>query len=101
MYHATDYKNLNSIMQKGILTGVDGVVYLTENPLDALKFVAVRGLRQIIVIKIKILKRDEKNIVEMFDHNPVIFKCRCYGYVKAIKGNMFRLMDIRKYENPL
>ena len=30
-FHATDYDNLSSIMAKGIVPGIDGVVYSAEN----------------------------------------------------------------------
>lgn len=45
-YHATPFENLNSIFTKGILKGIDGVVYLTEKPDEAARFLAIRGYKK-------------------------------------------------------
>lgn len=85
MYHATSMDKLVDILETGLKPGVDGVVYLCEKPFDAAKFLIVRGLKEIIVFKVKIYKKDEKKIVETFDHNTAYFKCRAYGYQGEIK----------------
>lgn len=85
LYHATDFKNAESILVNGIKPSADGVVYMTENPIDCVKFLAIRGIRDIIVFRVKILKRDEVNIIETFDHNKRIFGCRCFGYIGRIE----------------
>lgn len=51
LYHATEFKNVKSILANGIKPSVDGVVYMTENPIDCAKFLAIRGIRDIIVLR--------------------------------------------------
>lgn len=79
-YHATAYDNLISIIENGISPGVDGLVYLTEKEIDAVKFLYVRGCTNIITFKIKMPIEDMANLEETFDHSYEFFKCRCYGY---------------------
>lgn len=76
-YHATPFENLNSIMSQGIRKGCDGVVYLTEKPGEAVRFVAIRGYMKILVLGIEI---EEEFIEESFDHSEAFFKCRAYMY---------------------
>ena len=79
-YHATDYNNLGNILVNGIHPGPDGLVYMCETETDALKFLYVRGYRELLVCEIKILKKDEINVMETFDHSFNFFKCRAFGY---------------------
>ena len=81
-YHATPFENVDSIMCKGILCGVDGVVYLTENKEDAARFLIVRGCKDILTVEVVI---DDKNVEETFDHSYQFFKCRAFGYGDNIK----------------
>ena len=81
-------ENLIPIMDQGINPGPDGLVYMCEKPEDSVKFLAVRGYRDILVCKIKIFKKDETNIVETFDHSERFFKCRAFGYMGHIKPEM-------------
>lgn len=76
-YHATPFENLCSIMNKGIHKGIDGVVYLTEKPEDAIKFLIIRGYKEILVCQVVL---EEDLIQESFDHNEKFFKCRAYMY---------------------
>ena len=96
MYHATSMGNLCDIMNSGVLPGPDGVVYMCEKPEDSAKFLAVRGIRNILVCEIKVLKRDEKLIHETFDHSERFFKCRAFGYAGHIKPEM--VVNYYKYE---
>ena len=50
-------ENLIPIMDQGINPGPDGLVYMCEKPEDSVKFLAVRGYRDILVCKIKIFKK--------------------------------------------
>lgn len=76
-YHATTVDNFNSIMNDGVIkTGWDGIVYLTETPQDALKFIALRTFDDIIVLEVEV---DESLVVETFDHSYAFFKCKSYG----------------------
>ena len=88
-YHATPVENLCSIMDKGLIKGIDGIVYLTEKPEEAIRFLAVRGFKEAIVCKIDL---EEDLVEEQFDHNPNFFKCRAYGY----KGDI-EPYDITEY----
>lgn len=85
-YHATEEKNLDSIIEKGILPGVDGGVYLTETPEDAYKFVAIRvfSIDPIPVLEVEL---DESLVEESFDHSQAFFKCRAFRYPGPIPVN--------------
>lgn len=76
-YHATDYKNVNSIFIEGIKPGVDGITYLCEDPRHAANFVALRGIFKIAIFELEL---DESEVEETFDHNARFFKCKAYGY---------------------
>jgi len=91
-YHATPYENLESIMSKGLLKGYDGVIYLTEKPEEAARFVAIRGYHKILVIGIEI---EEDKVEESFDHSQVFFKCRAYMYSEDIEPD--KLTYLYKY----
>ena len=95
-YHATSFDNLGSILCNGISPGPDGLVYMCDNPKDSLKFLYIRRIRQILVCKIKILKQDESNIIETFDHSKAFFKCRAFGYKGVITTD--KIADYIKYE---
>lgn len=92
-YHATPYENLNSIMEKGILKGCDGVVYLTEKPEDAAKFVAIRGHKKILVLGIEF---EEGLVGESFDHSFSFFGCEAYIYPEDIPAD--EITEFLKYE---
>ena len=79
-YHATPFENLVSIMDQGIRKSRDGVVYLTEKPEEATRFVVIRGHVDILVCEVQI---EENMVEETFDHSEAFFKCRAYGYSKA------------------
>lgn len=51
-YHATNAKNANSIIGRGILKGYDGFVYLAETQEDALKFICFRGYKEIAIFEV-------------------------------------------------
>jgi RNA:NAD 2'-phosphotransferase (TPT1/KptA family) len=79
-YHATNHKNLKSILAEGIKPSADGLVYLTDNMDNALKFMVLRPYEKIVVIEIKTEELDEAKIKESFDHSQTFFKCRAWGY---------------------
>lgn len=93
-YHATPFENLNSIFKKGITRGVDGVVYLTEKPEEAARFVAIRGYKKILVIEVEL---EDYLVEESFDHSQGFFKCRAYSYPYDISIDEFG-DNIRTYE---
>ena len=92
-YHATPFENLESIMDQGIIRGCDGVVYLAEEPEDAAKFVAIRGVRTILVLGIEI---EENMVEESFDHSYSFFGCEAYMYKGDIPAD--DVTEFRKYE---
>lgn len=65
-YHATSYENLASIVVDGIKSGMEGVVYLTKERDDALKFLAIRGCHDILTVEVLI---DSEKVEETFDHS--------------------------------
>ena len=87
--------NLYSILEHGIKPGVSHIVYLCETPQDSAKFAAIHGVKEILVCKVKMLKKDEKLIEETFDHSERFFKCRSYGYRGLI--NPEKITDLIKY----
>lgn len=92
-YHATPFENLESIMDQGILRGCDGVVYLTEKPEEAARFVAIRGCREILVLGIEL---EEDLVNESFDHSKTFFKCKAYMHSDDIPAD--EITEFLKYE---
>jgi len=92
-YHATPYENLFSVTEKGIIKGIDGVVYLTEKPYEAARFVAIRGFDKILVLGVEI---DEDKVKESFDHSEAFFKCKAYFYPEDISVD--EIISFSKYE---
>ena len=88
-YHATDYDNIGSIMNQGILASKpEGLVYLAETAEDAAKFLLVRGHCKIVSVKVEIPEELEHNISETFDHSYAFFKCRAFAYDGDITPDM-------------
>lgn len=86
LYHATEYSNLISILDNGIeARNAEKLVYLAETSDDAVKFLLLRGIKDIVTFKVKIYKKDEEKLIETFEHNYNIFKCRAFGYAGNIK----------------
>lgn len=83
-YHATPYKNLGSILNKGILPGVDGVVYLAKTKEAALKFLCIRCSSPILVIEVDL---DEGKVKESFDHSFTFFKEKAFVYPELIPAD--------------
>ena len=92
-YHATPFENLESIMEKGILKGCDGVVYLTEKPDEAVRFIALHGFRKILVLGVEL---EEDLVSESFDHNFLFFKCRAFTFPENIPAD--EITEFLKYE---
>ena len=80
-YHATDYENVDSIVDKGLIPGIDGIIYLADSFENAVKFVMLRGYERILVCEIDL---NEDQVQETFDHSPIFFQCKAYGYSKKI-----------------
>lgn len=82
-YHATTEENALKIVLDGkIKKSVEGAVFVCKNPLDACKFLVIRGIEKIIVFEVDL---DEKRIVESTDHSEAFFQCKAYMYHGEIK----------------
>ena len=92
-YHATPFENIGSVLTEGLKVGCDKVVYLTEKPDEAARFVAIRGCKKILVIGVKI---KEEMVEESFDHSQVFFRCKAFTYPKDISIDEFT--DVKTYE---
>ena len=57
----------------------------------------IRGIKDLIVIKLKASKLDKTKLYESFDHDYSFFKCRAYVYEKDIPLKDININDIRKY----
>lgn len=85
MYHATARENMFSILESGIQAkNAEGLVYLCEKPEDAIKFLAIRGCKNIVTFKVKIYNKDSDKLIETFDHSYRFFKCRAFGFMGDI-----------------
>lgn len=93
MYHGTSMNNLASIATKGIKPSIEGIVYLTKKPEDAIKFPYIRGIKNILILKVKV---DDSKVIETFDHNSNFFKCRCFGYEGIISPK--QIIEFKKIE---
>lgn len=91
-YHATKFENLASIFDEGLKVGYDKVIYLCDNPKDCLKFMIVRGIKEVLVCEVEL---DEKEVKESFDHSIEFFQCRAHTYDKNIELN--KISDFKKY----
>ena len=82
-YHATSTENMERIAETGIIKkSWDGVVYLCKDPIDACKFLILRGLRKMCVIE---TERNEEDVEESFDHSQAFFRCRAYMHKGDIR----------------
>ena len=95
MYHATPKENLNSILEHGLRPGIDGCVYLCEQPKEAIRFLLVKQPEVIVVFEIAISDEDEARIKESFDHSFEFFQCRAYGYNGTIPKE--KIIDYEMY----
>lgn len=97
-YHATSKANLGSIMNDGIKKGkIEKVVYLSDSSQNAAKFLAIRGMKEIIVFPIDASKLDKKELEESFDHSYDFFKCRAYLYYGDIPEEAIDFDKIMQY----
>ena len=77
-YHATTNEAAASIQKDGVLkAGPFGEVFLCRSPLDACKFLIIRGVLQVSVFEVN-LKRSE--VTESHDHSERFFQCKAYTH---------------------
>ena len=61
-YHAAPKETMMKIYAEGVLKkSWDGVVYMCKDPIDACKFLAIRGMRQMSVIELELDERRLRN----------------------------------------
>lgn len=80
-YHATELKNVQSIMENGLYKNLYGVIYLCDSQKDAYKFMLIHLISKFAVIEVEL---DDKDVSESRDHNEKLFKCKTYIYDKDI-----------------
>lgn len=78
-FHATTHENAEKIMQDGMIRkGMDGGVYICKQPLEAARFVAIRGHETGTIFEVEL---EERKIVEAHDHNEAFTSSlNCFQY---------------------
>lgn len=93
-YHATTSTAAESIRKDGVIkAGAMGDVFLCRNPLDACKFLILRGAPVIYVVEVD-LRRSE--VIESYDHAESFFKCKAYIHHGDIP--LHGLTPVRAYD---
>ena len=81
-FHATTHENAEKIMQDGVIRkSYDGGVYICKQPLEAARFVAIRGHETGTIFEVEL---EERKVVETHDHNEAFFGCKAYMYMDDI-----------------
>lgn len=98
-WHATSMDNLGSIMSNGIKKDrMEGVVYLADSAQNAAKFLVVRGIKEIVSLRISAKKLDPSKLSESFDHVQSFFECKAYIYEGDIPESAIDFTKSLKYE---
>ena len=99
-YHAAPKETMMKIYAEGVLKkSWDGVVYMCKDPIDACKFLAIRGMRQMSVIELEL---DEKEVEESHDHSETFFKCKAYiKHGDIVLSGDERIFDYKEKGHPL
>lgn len=98
-YHATSKENMVGILCNGLKAGNQGCVFMTEREDEAVRFLLLRQIPEIVTIKIKVYKKDYDKVHETFDHSQSFFCCRAFGYYGDISAE--NISASRIYKNPL
>lgn len=98
LYHATDYKNLYSILKNGITKTFDGI-YFADSYEGAAMFLYFRECKDIIVFEIDTELLNKVLIKESFDHSPGFFKgIFAYCYKENIDSELIDAHRIMHYD---
>lgn len=82
-YHATTEEVMKKIITDGVIkSGWNRCVYLCREAADACKFLAIRGIRKMVVVEIEL---DEDKVAESHDHAEHFFRCKAYIHHGDIK----------------
>ena len=93
-YHATTIDAMRKIQEDGLIKGsFCDEVFLCKNPLDACKFLLIRGHRRISVIEVELKKNEVR---ESYDHSESFFQCKAYSYCGAIE--LSGMENVKEYE---
>ena len=112
-YHATDYDNLPSIMGKGIVPGIDGVVYSAENGHLSMAWMCMTRPQTKKVISIP-YRADMKTHRPASDHSPFMLEflgaklketsydmgTKVYETTETIKPEQIMFDKIKQVDNP-
>lgn len=82
LWHATDYQNIASIMEKGIIPNRYNEVFLADNPASAMMFLAMRGYTHIVALPVEFKPAE---VTESFDHSREFYRCRAYTFNKLVE----------------
>lgn len=81
-FHATTHENAEKIMQDGaIRKGMDGGVYICKQPLEAARFIVIRGYETGTIFEVEL---EDRKVFEAHDHNEAFFDCKAYMYMDDI-----------------
>lgn len=73
-YHATTMENAEKILDEGMIRhSAGGVVFLCRKPMDACKFLLIRGIKEICVIEVNLKKN---SVEESNDHSEAFFSVK-------------------------
>lgn len=93
-YHATTVENMKKILKDGVIKGsFGGEVFLCKKPMDACKFLVIRGIRRMCVIEVDL---KEKVVLESCDHSEAFFQCKAYVHNGNVE--LSGVEEIEEYE---
>ena len=82
-YYATTKECIAKIVKDRVIShSCGGVVFLCTDPIDACKFIAIRGEKEVYTIEVDL---PEDCIKESDDHSETFFRCKAYTYFGDIK----------------
>lgn len=101
-YHATDYSNMESILENGLkVSSWDKVVYMCKKPNEALRFTALRFLEKTVVFEIDIPTKEKDKVSESFDHSESFFKCKAYMYSENVPKEWLSVHSVYKRKDTM
>lgn len=81
-FHATTHENAEKIMQDGVIRkGIDGGVYICKQPLEAARFIVIRGHETGTIFEVEL---EDRKVFEAHDHCEAFFGCKAYMYMDDI-----------------
>lgn len=93
LWHATPYSNLKSIVKLGLLTS-SGKIFFADRVDSAVLFVYMKGEKHIVAFPVEFT---DEEVMESFDHNVDVFRCRCFSVTKNIPYSRIIEDEIMEY----